>query len=101
MKVGQLLRNRFNIAEVDKGDVQFYLIKLRLIFQVSKWVREADLNQDGVLSYAEFKLSLYRVFEPIYNIDVENFSYEEVGVSANTAYFYDDHFNKFLFIGLF
>ena len=26
-------------------------------------MREADINQDGVLSYAEFKLSLYRVVE--------------------------------------
>ena len=35
---------------------------------------EADLNQDGVLSYAEFKLILYRVAE---NPEVQK-SYEQV-----------------------
>ena len=50
---------------------------------------EADLNHDGVLSYAEFKLSLYRVFEP--DVDVENFSYEQVGQSLHSAF--SDRFN--------
>ena len=44
-------------------------------FQVSDWMTEADLNQDGVLSYAEFKLSLYRVVE---HPEVQK-SYQQVG----------------------
>ena len=46
-------------------------------------MREADLNQDGVLSYAEFKLSPYRVVE---HPEVQK-SYEKVGQTGMPVFF--------------
>ena len=59
MKAARLIKARFGITEVSFSDTNSTESGLcKFSNQVESWMVSADINQDGVLSYDEFKQSL-------------------------------------------
>jgi len=52
-KAAKLLRNRFGITEDVRNILNIRYIFL--LFQITEWLKDADLNNDGKLSYDEFR----------------------------------------------
>ena len=56
-RAAKLIKNRFGIEEVCNLTVPtFYW--LNLTFQIEEWMTQVDFDNDGVLTYEEFKYSV-------------------------------------------